>query len=551
MLQGLIMDLPLMISGAIEHAAAYHGETEIVARTIEGTIHRYTYAEAHARTKRLAKALRRLGLKPGDRVGSLAWSTHRHFEMFYGVSGSGAVLHPINPRLFPEQIVYIVNHAEDVWLFVDAATLPLVEAIAPRLMTVKGCVLMTDRSRMPARTTLDNLLCYDDLLEAETEDYAWPSFDERSASSICYTSGTTGDPKGVVYSHRSSVLVSLLFTEWVYRGAANGSMEALMSLAPMFHANGWYFPYVAPITGSKLVLPGRNYEPHMLYELFEGERVTITCGVPTMWLILIDWLEREGKRLSSLRTVYSAGTAAPRSLFDKFASWGVELNQLWGMTEALGVTDPTMQPGSLALPIEQRLAQRMRSGRPAYGARVRIVDDEERPLPHDGTTVGHLRAKAPWISSSYYKGAAGDALDAEGWLKTGDIASIDPHGHMAIVDRAKDLIKSGGEWISSIQLENAACGHPEVMQAAVIGAHHPKWQERPLLIVVRRPDSRLDREALLGFLRRSVATWWLPDDVVFVPELPMTATGKIHKPTLRQQFRDFKLPTADRAEAGR
>ena len=544
MLPGLIMDMPLMISSAIQYAATYHAETEIVARGVDGAIHRYNYGEAHRRMKRLANAVGRLGVKPGDRIGTLGWNTHRHFELFYGVSGAGAVLHPINPRLFADQIVYIINHAEDAWLFIDEATLPLTEQLAPRLQPVKGFVLMADRSAMPKRTTLGTLLCYEELLAAESDDYVWPQFDERSASSICYTSGTTGDPKGVMYSHRSSVLVSMLFTEWVYRGGRSGALETLMSLAPLFHANGWYFPYVAPMTGSKMVLPGRNYEPAMLYELLDGERVTVTAGVPTMWLMLTDWMEREGRKLPHLRAIYSAGTAAPQSLVEKFTAQGVEFSQLWGMTEALGLTTPSLRPGVLGLPPEQQLAQRMNAGgRAGFGAQLRIVDDADKALPHDGVAVGHLRAKSPWISSGYFKGA-GDALDSEGWLKTGDVASIDPHGAIAIVDRSKDLIKSGGEWISSIALENAACGHPEVMQAAVIAAFHPKWQERPLLIVTRRPGSQLDREALIEFLRPHVASWWLPDDVVFVPEMPMTATGKIHKVTLRERYRDYTLPTA-------
>ena len=545
MLQGAIMDMPLMISTAIQHAATYHGGTEVVARDVDGTIHRYTYAEAHRRTKRLANALGRLGVAAGDRIGTLAWNTHRHFELFYGVSGSGAVLHPVNPRLFADQIVYIINHAEDAWLFIDAATLPLADQLAPRLKTVRGFVLMAARDGMPKATTLGTLLCYEDLLAAASEEYVWPEFDERRASSICYTSGTTGDPKGVVYSHRSSVLVAMLYTEWVYRGGRNGAREALMSLAPLFHANGWYFPYVAPMTGSKVVFPGRNYEPALLYELFAGERITITCGVPTMWLVLNDWMEREGRTLPHLRAIYSAGTAAPRSLVEKFTARGVEMSQLWGMTEALGLTTPSLKPGTLDLSPEEQMGHRMKAGgRAGFGAQLRIVDDEERALPHDGVAIGHLRARSPWIASGYFKGAT-EALDGEGWLKTSDVASIDPDGYVAIVDRSKDLIKSGGEWISSIALESAACGHPEVMQAAVIAAFHPKWQERPLLIVTRRPGSRLDRQALLDFLRPGVAHWWVPDDVVFVPEMPMTATGKIHKLTLRERFRDYTLPTVD------
>src|SRR5437870_8339831 len=356
MLQGLIMDMPLMISSAIQHAAEFHGGTEIVARDVDGTIHRYTYAQARRRTKRLANALGRLGVRPGDRIGTLGWNTHRHFEVFYGVSGSGAVLHPVNSRLFADQIVYIVNHAEDTWLFIDAATLALAEQLAPRLKSVKGFVLMAERSAMPGSTTLEPLLCYEELLAAESDDYEWPQFDERNASSICYTSGTTGDPKGVVYSHRSSVLVAMLFTEWIYRGSGNGAMETLMSLAPLFHANGWYFPYTAPMTGSKLVLPGRNYEPEMLYELLEGERVTVTCGVPTMWIILTDWLDRTGRKFSRLRLSLSSGSAPPRALVEKLErEYGVELAQAWGMTEALGGSLATMRPGSADLPFDSRI----------------------------------------------------------------------------------------------------------------------------------------------------------------------------------------------------
>jgi fatty-acyl-CoA synthase len=536
------MDMPLMVSAAIRHAAEFHGKTEVVARTIEGDLHRYDYSEAHARMQQLANALGRLGMRSGDRVGSLAWNTHRHFEMFYGVSGTGAVLHTINPRLFAEQLVYIINHAEDRLLFVDAATLPVVEAIAPRLTTIEHFVMMCEPSRMPVRTSLPNLLCYDELLAAEVAHYDWPEFDERSASTLCYTSGTTGNPKGVLYSHRSALLVALQFAGFTTLGVPNGAAVTMMPMAPMFHGNAWQFPYLAPMVGAKLVLPGRNYEPDKLYELLEGEGVTLTCGVPTFWLILTEWLQRHGMTFSTLRTSLSSGSAPPRSLIETMErDFGVQLMQAWGMTEALGGSAATMKPGAASLPFERRIDQRLKSGRALFGNRYRIVDDEGRELPHDGIAFGHLRVKSPWVSNGYFKGEGGSALDEQGWLKTGDLATIDPDGYLSLTDRSKDVIKSGGEWISSIELENVASGHPAVLQAAAIGIAHPKWQERPLLVVTQREGASLSAAELLDFMRGKVASWWLPDAVEFIDQMPLTGTGKLWKLKLRERFKDYRL----------
>ena len=542
-LPGLIMDQPLMISSIIRHAARYHTGTEVVARQIDGSLFRYTYGEAHARIGQLAHALDRLGMRPGDRVGMLAWNTHRSFEMFYGVSGTGAVLHTINPRLHPEQLVYIINHAEDRLLFVDALTLPLAEALAPQLGTVEAFVMMSDRAGMPAQTRLPKLLCYEDLLAAEPAGYDWPSFDERSASTLCYTSGTTGNPKGVLYSHRSACLVAMLFGPLVGLRANNGELPVLMPMAPMFHGNAWQFPYLAPMHGAKLVLPGRNYEPDKLYELLEGERVTLTCGVPTFWLILTDWLQREGKRFSTLRFSLSSGSAMPRALMATLQrDYGVEVLQGWGMTEALGGSSVLLPPRAEPRSDDERIGARLVSGHAMWGVDYRLLDDAGHELPQDGQAVGHLRIKAPWVSSGYFKHEGGGALDDEGWLQTGDLATIAPDGRIQLTDRAKDVIKSGGEWISSIDLENTAVGHPEVLQAAVIAVPHPRWQERPLLVVVRKPGSTLTAEAMRDYLRGKVVDWWLPDAVEFVDEMPMTGTGKVHKLTLRQRFAAYRLP---------
>ena len=537
------MDQPLLLSSFIEHAAENHGDVEVVAREIEGDLHRYGYRDAQRRMKRLARALIRMGVTPGTPVASMAWNTHRHFEMFYGVTGMGAVLHTINPRLFAEQLVYIINHAEDRMLFVDALTLPIVEAFAERIPTVTRIVVLAARERMPA-TRLPGVLCYEELLAAEDDrDWEWPVFDEHSASTICFTSGTTGNPKGVVYSHRAAFLQTLLAGSFeFFPGHAAGQLEIMMPMAPMFHGNAWNMPFVAPYTGSKLVLPGRNYEPDKLYELFDGERVTITAGVPSFWLILLDWMQRNGKKLPYLRQTLSSGTAPPRSMIETLArDYGVDYTQAWGMTEALMGSSASQQPGTDHESFEQRVNRRLASGRAVAGVKLKVVDEEGRTLPRDGESVGHLRVKGPWIASEYLKMGPGSATDADGWLVTGDMAVIDPQGHLTLTDRSKDVIKSGGEWISSVQLENAAIGHPAVLQAAVIAIAHPKWQERPLLLVMRKAGAQVSAAELMEHLSDKVAKWWLPDAIEFVDQLPMTATGKVHKLTLRQTYKDYHV----------
>ena len=539
-MQGLMMDMPLLISGLIQYAADYHGEAEVVARDIEGDIHRYTYAEAHPRIKCMALALKGLGMKSGDRVGTLAWNTHRHWEMFYAAPGMGYVLHTINPRLFPEQLVYIMNHAEDRLLFIDRGTLPLVEAIAPKLTTVEAYVVMSSPERMP-ETKLNNVHCYEELLAAETDaGFVWPVFDEKCASTICYTSGTTGNPKGVVYTHRAALLQTMVLSSFDFLpGHLEGVREVMMPMAPLFHGNGWNMPFTAPYTGSKLVLPGRNYEPDKLYELLEGEKVTLTAGVPSFWLILLDWLGRSGKKFSKLRATLSSGSAPPRAMVEKLKNdYNVDYIQAWGMTEALGCSMPSLRPGSDTLTDSEKIDRRMVSGRACFGTALRIVDDAGNELPRDGKTIGHLRAKGPWVASGYMK--LNEGLDRDGCI-TGDMAVIDPLGHVTLTDRSKDVIKSGGEWISSIQLEDVALSHPEVLQAAVIAIAHEKWQERPLLLVVRKKGSTLDAKTLLDHMRPKIASWWVPDAVEFLDEFPMTGTGKVQKMALREKFKEYKI----------
>jgi fatty-acyl-CoA synthase len=543
---GLMQDRPLMISSLIEHAARFHGRTEIVTRSIEGPVHRTNYAEICRRSKQVANALIRLGVSLGDRIATLAWNTHRHLELYYGVSGSGAILHTVNPRLFVDQITYIVNHADDKVLFFDISLAPLVARLAPSLTSIEAYVAMTDRQHMP-EIDLPNLYCYEELIGAQSESYVWPEFDERTASSLCYTSGTTGNPKGVLYSHRSTMLHTLMACS---ADAFNvGAATCLLLIVPMFHANAWGMPYVAAAAGAKLVLPGQSMDGESICALIREEGVTVSQAVPTVWLMLFQYLDQHPEidlRQTALKRVGIGGSAPPRSMLERFErDYGIETSQGWGMTETspIGVIS-TLLPKHRGLPLEQVLDQKRKQGRGVWGVELRLVDDAGKEVPRDGKTSGHLLVRGPWIASGYFKGDGGAVLDEDGFFPTGDIGTLDEDGYLQLVDRAKDVIKSGGEWISSIDLENAAMAHAAVAEAAVIGLPHPTWQERPLLLVVKKPGAEASREEILEFLAGKVVKWWLPDDVVFVQELPRTATGKLSKLTLRQQFKDHMLPTA-------
>ena len=545
-MQALMQNRPLLISSLIEHANAFHPDAEIVSRTVEGPIHRCSYRDIHRRSKQVARALTALGVRPGDRIGTLAWNGYRHMELYYGVSGMGAVLHTINPRLFPEQIEYIVNHAEDQYLFFDLTFAPLVARLAPSMKGVRGFVAMTDRAHMPA-IDVPNLVCYEELVGAQPADFDWPDLDENTASSLCYTSGTTGHPKGVLYSHRSTVLHS--WGVCMADGVGLSIHDSALLVVPMFHVNAWGTPYAGAMCGAKLVMPGPGLDGKSVYELMKDEKVTLALGVPTVWLMLfshVDAAKLEPKRDLSLKRVVIGGSAAPRAMCERFEKeFGAFVVHAWGMTEMspLG-TVCNLLPRHTGLSLDARLDVQKKQGRPLYGVELKITDDGGRRLPQDGVAFGHLMVRGPWITRGYFRGEGGDILDAEGYFDTGDVATIDADGYMQITDRSKDVIKSGGEWISSIDLESAAMGHPAVGEAAVIGIAHAKWQERPLLIVVKKAGQEVTRDELLHFLEDKVARWWLPDDVAFVSELPHTATGKLQKMKLREQFRGYELPGA-------
>ena len=541
---GLMQDRPLLVSSLIEYAASIHGDTEVVSRLADG-IHRSSWRTIHTRAKQLAKALLALGVQPGDRVATLAWNSHRHLELYYAVSGIGAVLHTVNPRLFPEQLSYIVNHAEDSVLLLDAMFLPLVSKLRPHLTTVKQFVLLADEAATtPAREQLPGLLSYETLVAGQDAEFVWPVFDENTAASLCYTSGTTGNPKGVLYSHRSTLLHAL--ASCMKDILALSSRESVLLIVPMFHANGWGVPYSAAMAGAKLVFPGAALDGPSVCELLRGEACTLSMGVPTVWLGLLAHLEKHPEaKPTQLRRGLIGGSAAARSLIARLESeLSMEVIHLWGMTEMSPVGTGALRPRRWdAMSSDQQLDLKVKQGRVMWGVEMKIVDDNGRELPHDGKAFGLVKVKGPWIAKSYFKDEGGTIIDEDGFFATGDVATIDPEGFMQITDRAKDVIKSGGEWISSIDLESAALAHPAVQEAAVIGIAHPTWQERPLLLAQLKPGTTATRDELMAVLTQKVAKWWLPDDILFVSELPHTATGKLNKLKLRELYRDYKLPT--------
>jgi fatty-acyl-CoA synthase len=540
---GLTQDHPLLISSLITHAARYHPEVEIVSRTCEGPVVRSNWRDLSKRVAKLANALRRLGIKPGDRVATLAWNTHRHVELYFAVSGIGAVLNTVNPRLFPEQIDYIVNHAENRVLFFDITFSGLVAGLQSKFTTVEKYVALTDASHLPAE--VNGVVAYEDLLSTEADAMDWPVFDERTASALCYTSGTTGNPKGVLYTHRSTILHS--FMVCTADGFRLSSSDSALLVVPLFHVNAWGIPYAAAMCGAKLVLPGPKLDGKSLFEIAVAEKCTFSLGVPTVWLGFFQHIDDTPTLDTSvlrLERVVIGGSAAPRAIIERFRKHGVFVIHAWGMSETSPVaTVGNLLPKHSGLSDAEQVDIQVKQGRVVYGVELKILDEHGKPLPQDGSVAGDLYVRGPWVTSGYFKGVGGNMLDGDGWFPTGDVAKIDGDGYVQLTDRSKDVIKSGGEWISSIDLENAAVAHPAVQEAAVIGLPHPKWQERPLLIIVPKAGTSPSREEVLSFLSERVAKWWLPDDVAFVSELPHTATGKLQKTKLREQFRDHVLPS--------
>jgi 3-(methylthio)propionyl---CoA ligase len=539
---GLMQDQPLLISSLIEFAERHHADGEIVSRRVEGDIHRYAWTDVARRSRQVARALDALNLGFSDRVATLAWNGYRHLELYFGVSGSGRVLHTLNPRLHPDQLAWIANHAGDQVLCFDATFLPLVQAIHGRCPGIRQYVMLCDSAQLPADSGVPGLVAYEDWIGNCPSDYAWPRFDENSASSMCYTSGTTGDPKAALYSHRSTLLHA--YASALPDTLSLSARESVLPVVPMFHVNAWGIPYAAALTGCKLVFPGAALDGKSVYELMESEKVTLAAGVPTVWQMLLGHMAPANLRFSTLRRTVIGGSACPPAMMDAFRDkYGVEVLHAWGMTEMSPVgTVCTLKNKHLELPPEEQMKIRLKQGRAVFGVDMRIVGDDGSELPWDGKTYGDLQVRGPWIVSDYYHGEGGSPL-VEGWFPTGDVATIDADGYMQITDRSKDVIKSGGEWISSIDIENIAMAHPAVQMAACIGMKHPKWDERPILVVVKRPGQEVSREELLTFYEGRTARWQVPDDVVFVESIPLGATGKMLKTRLRETLRDYRLPT--------
>ncbi|PXA75200.1 fatty-acyl-CoA synthase, partial [Caulobacter sp. D4A] len=556
-MQGLMQHGALTLDKIIDHAAQWHGGREVVTRSVEGPIVRTTYAEIHNRAKRVSNLLLSLGIRPGDRVGTLAWNTARHIETWYGIMGVGAVCHTLNPRLFPEQIAWIADHGGDKLIFTDLTFLPIIAGIIPRLPNVEHVVVFTDRDHMPADFRLagdaphfKGLLCYEDLVAEQSADCVWGGFDEGTAAGLCYTSGTTGDPKGVMYSHRSNFLHTFITMQPDVMGLSQ--RDVILPVVPMFHANAWGVAFSAPATGAKIVMPGARMDGAAIHELLETEGVTFSAAVPTVWQMLLQHLESTGGTISTLKKVVIGGAACPESIIRAFhEKYGVEVVHAWGMTETSPVgTLSTMTDALEKLPYDQQMPYRLKQGRPPMGVELKLTDDDGNALPHDGKAFGHLKIRGPIIAAEYFRGAGGKILDADGFFDTGDVATIDEMGFMQITDRAKDVVKSGGEWISTIEIENIAVGHPKAALAAVIGVPHPKWDERPILLVKLKEGETATKEEFLDFLQGKIAKWWMPDDVVFVDEIPLGATGKIDKKVIRQRMKDYVLPTIAAAAAG-